>query len=428
MNAGSQVLRSGRELKAEGASRQAYSAAADISIRLWTPAQLGSNPASISWQTETNLVFMIADVVSANQGVPADELRSGMSAHFNGAAQALKAAKSIERTIMEFSKQRPDDCLGAAIAVHRPIELRPFLEGDPGPVSPAFSLLRQAQPGQILVSRETYDHLRDLPGLQFQSLSGNATSGDGELLWTSPETYAHFASRLQQAVRRQPISYEQVLVAAAEENPTFQPPETKLSEFQPAAFSTAKLSALDPDESEVSWMASHWLLVSSAAVGILALATVYAIPALHHSAPAVNSSVKSNSSVNSNDMHPASQQEEPLSNDTPVAVKAPEAAKIMPAVADTVRKPEPRKPEAPKPEAPKLVQSLPRPAEAKPVAEYAGFSARDIPLLLKKAESDAGAGDYASSRREYDIILHLEPGNLAARTGMSRVNLSVDRK
>jgi hypothetical protein len=67
-------------------------------------------------------------------------------------------------------------------------------------------------------------------------------------------------------------------------------------------------------------------------------------------------------------------------------------------------------------------------AEAKPVAEYAGFTARDVPLLLKKAESDAGAGDYAASRREYDIILHLEPGNLAARTGMSRVNLSVDRK
>src|SRR3984885_3629411 len=319
MNAGSQVLRSGRELKAEGASRQPYSAAADLSIRLWTPAQLGSNSASVSWKTQTNFVFMIADVVSANQGILAEEPRSGMSAHFNGATQALKAAKSIERTIMEFSKQRPDDCLGAAIAVHRPIGLRPFLEGDPGPVSPAFSLLRQAQPGQILVSRETYDHLRDLPGLQFQSLSGDATSGDSELLWTSPETYAYFSSRLQEAIRRQPIGYEQVPVAAAEENPAFQPPETEWSEFRPAAFSTSKLSALDPDESEVSWMASHRLLVSLAAVGILALATLYALPALHTSAPAVNSS------VNSNDLQPASKQQEPPNkNVPPVAAQAPE--------------------------------------------------------------------------------------------------------
>src|SRR3984957_5477720 len=413
MNAGSQVLRTGRELKAEGASRQPYSTAADISIRLWTPAQLGSSSASISWKTQTNLVFMIADVVSANLGIPADELRSGMSAHFSGATQALKAAKSIERTIMEFSKQRPDDCLGAAIAVHRPIELRPFLEGDPGPLSPAFSLLRQAQPGQILVSRETYDHLRDLPGLQFQSLSGDGTSGDSELLWTSPETYAYFSSRLQEAIRRQPIGYEQVPVAAAEENPAFQPPETEWSEFRPAVFSTSKLSALDPDESEVSWMAAHRLLVSLAAVGILPLATPYALPALPTSAPAVNSS------VNSNDLQPASKQQEPPNkNVPPVAAQAPEAAKIIPAVADTARKPEPRKPEAPK-----IVQSPP-----KPVAEYAGFTGRGIPLLLKKAESDAGAGDYDASRREYDIILHLEPGNLAARTGMSRVNLSVERK
>jgi hypothetical protein len=424
MNAGSQVLRTGRELKAEGASRQPYSTAADISIRLWTPAQLGSSSASISWKTQTNLVFMIADVVSANLGIPADELRSGMSAHFSGATQALKAAKSIERTIMEFSKQRPDDCLGAAIAVHRPIELRPFLEGDPGPLSPAFSLLRQAQPGQILVSRETYDHLRDLPGLRFQSLGGDATGGDSELLWTSPETYAHFAFRLQEAIRRQPINYEQVPVAAAEENPAFQPPETKSSEFPAAAFSTSKLSALDPDESEVSWMASHRLLVSLAAVGILALATVYALPALHKSTPAVNSSVKSNSSVNSNDLQQAPKQEEPPNHVPPAAAQAPEAAKTVPAVADTARKPEMRKPET----SPKIVQSPPKPAEAKPVAEYAGFTARDVPLLLKKAESDAGAGDYAASRREYDIILHLEPGNTAARTGMSRVNLSVDRK
>jgi hypothetical protein len=123
-------------------------------------------------------------------------------------------------------------------------------------------------------------------------------------------------------------------------------------------------------------------------------------------------------------LHQAPKQEEPPNNVSPAAAQAPEAAKIMPAVADPARKPEMRKPETP----PKLVQSPPKPAEAKPVAEYAGFTARDVPLLLKKAESDAGAGDYAASRREYDIILHLEPGNLAARTGMSRVNLSVDRK
>jgi hypothetical protein len=168
--------------------------------------------------------------------------------------------------------------------------------------------------------------------------------------------------------------------------------------------------------------ASHRLLVSLAAVGILALATVYALPALRKSAPAVNSSVKSNSAVKSNDMQQASKQEEPASNDTPVAVKAPEAAKIMPAVADTGRKRsrESRKRQRSfslRPSQPRRSR-LPNTLDSPPETFHC-FSKR-----LKAA----GAGDYAASRREYDIILHLEPGDLAARTGMSRVNLSVDRK
>jgi hypothetical protein len=412
MNAGPQVLRSGREPKAEVTGRQPYSAAADISIRLWTPAQLQANPSEVSWKTGSNLVFMISDVVTATQGIPADELRSGMSAHFNSAAQALKAAKSIERSIMEFSRRRPDDCFGAAIVVHRPIELRPFLEGDPGPVSPAFSLLRQAQPGQILVSQETYEHLRDLPGLQFRPLNADAaTSGDNELLWASPETYAHFAAHLQQGLRRQPIPVDSDPDAASGKVPGTEPPKTKAFDLRGTALSTAKLSALDPDESEVSWMASHRLFVSLAAVGVLALATLYALPALRKSPPAGNSSIR----PQANDSQQLPKQEQLPENPSP---PASEPAKIAPAAASTVRKPE----------TPKIIQSPPKPIEAKPVSEYAGFSVHDIPLLLKKAEKDAGAGDYDSSRREYEIILHLEPNNQAAKTGMSRLNLSVDRK
>jgi hypothetical protein len=414
MNAGPHVLRSSGDPQPEGASRQPYSVPADISIRLWSPAQLQANSQDASWKTGSNLVCMIADVVSATHGIPADELRTGMSAHFNSAAQAVKAAKSIERAVIEFSRQRPDDCFGVAIAVHRPIELRPFLEGDPGPVSPATSLLRNALPGQILLSRETYEPLRSLPGLQFRPLNadaGNAPSGDNELLWTSPQNYERFAALLQEAIQRQPIIDNEDARAVPEENKAFGVPQTKSTDFRSGAFSTATFRPVDEAEESASWMASHRLLVSLAAVGVLALATVYALPSLRK-APTSSTKVKAN------DVQQPAKPEPPPDSPTPVAPQAAEPAKIAPTALAPIRKPI----------ATKTSDSPVKPPVAKPLAEYAGFNAKDIPLLLKKAERDAGAGDYDSSRREYDVILHLEPNNQAARLGMSRLNLSVDRK
>ena len=286
---------------------------------------------------------------AAAQGTPLYELRSGMSAHFNNAVQALKAAKSIERAITEFSRRRPEDCFGAAIAVHRPVELRPFLEGDAGSASPAFSLLRQAQPGQILVGRETYDHLRDLPGLQFRFLDPDANQvagGDAELLWTSPQTYALFATHLQEALQRQPIPNDQDLLEAVEENRA-QPPGTKSSDVRTGSFSTTKLSAFDVPESEPSWMASHRLLVSLGAVAVLALATVYAIPALHKRPETVNAPVNTKLPVNgkivSNNINDAPQPAKPAVRRmilSPLCPHPVQPAKVAPAAASLSRKPE----------------------------------------------------------------------------------------
>ena len=69
-------------------------------------------------------------------------------------------------------------------------------------------------------------------------------------------------------------------------------------------------------------------------------------------------------------------------------------------------------------------QPPPHPPVAKRPTEIDGLTAKDIPLLLRIAQNDAGAGRYDKARSEFNIVLRLDPGNAEAKLGLRKLDLS----
>jgi hypothetical protein len=392
----------------------AASQAADLTIRILR-RDAGSSTAALTWNTESVLVYMIADLVAASHGRIAVETPAAMAAHFDNSLQALVAAKRIQTAILEFLSCRPADSVGAAILIH-PATATGFS------VTMAQSALRLAEPGQIILSQEVATRFRDLPGTELRAVPALTTGGTehtglSELVWTSAE---RLASLRNTAPANAPTANAGATLGATmivnppNSGPGISPPETA---GRDGAF-----------EETFAEFEEHRSFITPLRMAIGAIAIVLLIVGLVLFHPWSASKVQQK----------------------PPALEAPTGetpAKPVPSV-DSGAQPPPTvqpagethiepKPPVVKPsipnKRPSTVKDVLRKQEDTPIqgfegnSTYDGMTHKDISRLLQWARSDAGNGNYTKAAQEYRVILQLEPSNADAKEGLRKIQLAQGR-
>jgi hypothetical protein len=415
--------------------REAAGDSADLTIRLWNPERAAA-AGSLSWKSESVLVYMILDLVTASQGRAGDS-GAAMIAHFDSTGRALVAARRIQTAILEFLGCHPANPLAAAILIHPPATV-------PGGLSAGMAggALGMAEPGQILLSEEAAGRLKDSPGIELRSVPALATGGDGqrglaEFVWGSPDQIARLKALLRSAQQGEESALmgATMMVSAALEKPVttqsaqaasggtagWSAPESATERPGPARLAGELRAGRGPSDPDLEDERQPLLTGPRAIVGGLAIFLVAGLVWVFYP-----------SRVTETPGHVPDRQVQ-----VPESAAGPGAQPDQPASRSTLPpKPEPPTPVVAKPvpaatpaagkrgkEKPPTVAPAPIPEEPHPVQSVEGMTAKDIPSLLQMAKSDAGGGNYDKARREYRIVLELQPSNAEAREGLRRLDL-----
>ncbi|HXJ88541.1 MAG TPA: hypothetical protein VMS18_17100 [Candidatus Binatia bacterium] len=396
--------------------------AADLTIRIWQQ-NANSRTAELTWNSESVLVYMIADLVAASHGRIASEAPRVMSAHFDTSLQALVAAKRIQTAILEFVTCRPGDYRGAAILIHPSTG---FVQGA------AESALGLTQPGQIILSQEVTKRLKELPGIELRAVPALTTGGAehaglAELVWTlaeklaglrdSPTADITFGATM---IVDEPLADSRRDVAGASGKPHGHSATKGIGDEW-----RARDGAFEEGLAEFGEQHSFLTRSRLAAGAVLLILLVVGLmlfhpwsgsnvkPKLHEPPPDVTAPVTepANSVLQPPIVTPPPQDAPTTSH--PVTTKPP-----------VISNPPPDK---------KAKDRGKKRQEGMPIqgfegnSTYDGMTQRDIPRLLQWARSDAGNGNYAKAAQEYRAILQLQPNNSEAREGLRKIQVAQGR-
>ncbi len=418
--------------------------ATDIAIRIWG----ADGGAGLTWKSESVLVCMITDLVGASRGRIVEDSLAVMAAHFDSSRLALVAAKRIQMAMLEFVACRPGEPMGSAIVIYRPRTTESTgLSGEMVQME-----LGQAKPGQILLTENVAQRLRDLPGIEFVAASTLDASADGlhglpELVWTTPERLA----RLRESVgalrnaEGPPVGATMIVDSPyARRGPLH---EVALNEAVPPVESAddfavrgrgqdvgtisgnfresggSSLAGMDLEE-------QPFFTRTRVLLGVVALVLVGAVIAIlfrptNVSKRTVPQAQEQSGREQKSSGAPAGvpgvdpEGQKPAAEST--TVQPPTPAVVAPANSAKAADSRAKKKKEP------AVAASAEPVQEVP-SEVGGMSAKDIPRLLDLAKKDAGAGRYDKARGEYQTVLRLKPGDPDAVEGLRRIRIAVENK
>jgi hypothetical protein len=421
--------------------------AADIAIRLWGAAR-PDRRVPLSWKTESALVYMIADLVGASRGRIAEESQGVLAAHFDSCRQAVVAAKRIQTAILEFLTCRSGERTGGAVLIYQPRTTDPA-----GPSAELVQLeLGQAKPGQILLAENVFRRIRELPGAEFvnapSGVSEDEPTGATQLVWTTPDRLALMTESVGDSAEtigaEAPLMGATLIVSSPIADPRFASREpttnTAPATARTPAYTgseTAKRRLTDQkavgsltEELELAGrllFTRNRVIFGSVAVVLVAVLIVVLFQPTRVAKPQIpptpqtQEQTPATATGNTDQKTPAA--DVPQAQTVPTVPPNPEPPKLTAKEPVTAKKPPADSRAKNKKEIPPATEEVKDTPEPLAVVDESGnWAQSDIPRLLTMAGSDMGDGKYDKARREYRIVLRLQPKNQPALDGISKLN------